>query len=98
MGKTTTGHREWYVQDAESTRPRELRMLGRKPFTTAKRETLGPHHRPRELQEEAKKAVEQVRRIEAMVGHLDNQAIAADSDSNTDPENEAESKRRPRCQ
>ena len=27
-----------------------------------------------------------------MVGHSDNQAIAADSDSNADPENEAESK------
>ena len=53
-------------------------MLGRKPITTATGETLGPHHRPRELQEEAKKAVEQVRRMEVMFGHVDNQATAAD--------------------
>ena len=91
MGKTTTGHREWYAQDVERTRPIELRKPRRKPITTATRETLGPHHRPRELQEEAKKAVEQVRRIEVMFGHVDNQAIAAD-DSNADPQNEAESK------
>ena len=44
---------------SERTRPRELRMHRRKPITTAKRETLGPHHHPRELQEKAKKAVKQ---------------------------------------
>ena len=91
-GQDNNWHREWYAPDAERTRPRELRKLRRKPITTASRETLGPHHRPRELQEEAKKAVEQVRRIEIMFGHVDNQAIAADSDSNADPQNEAEAK------
>ena len=36
--------------------------------------------------------VEQVRSIEVMFGRVDNQAVAADSNSDSEPENEAESK------